>query len=196
MRKPRLSDEERKRLLNLADKKNALAVRRRRLYNRLYRKSAFFMSAWAVRLLFIALFVIVAVFFNKTSRSKKEKILSSHVEFIKTVSGHGTYDITTLFLQTNAGAYTSNFTDFDIPALNVNDSVHVERNFFGKPIYFTNPGWNWKYSIDSTFYLYFVVLALTFISFFFNDGLDRFTTKVLWFTLIVDIITSALFFIF
>lgn len=196
MRKPRLSDEERKRLLNLADKKNALAIRRRKLYNRSYRKSAFFMSAWAVRLLFMALFVIVAVFFNKTSQSKKEKILSRHVESIKTVSGHGTYDITTLSLQTNAGSYTSNFTDFDIPALNVNDSVHVERNFFGKPIYFTNPGWNWKYSIDSTFYLYFVVLTLTLISFFFNDGLDRFTTKVLWFTLIVDIITSALFFIF
>ncbi|MES2130784.1 MAG: hypothetical protein V4506_00455 [Bacteroidota bacterium] len=196
MRKPKLTNEERTRLLNLADKKNALVARRRKLYNKLYRKSAFFRSAWAIRLLFIALFVLVAVFFNKTTRSKKEKILSSHVESIKTVSGHGTYDLTTLFLQTNVESYSSNFTDFAIPVLNVNDSIHVERNFFGKPIYFTNPGWNWKYSIDSTFYLYFAILMLTFISFFFNDGLDRFTTNVLWFTLIVDIITTLLFFIF
>jgi len=195
MRKQRLTNEERLRLLKLADKKNVLFKRKRTLYNRIYRKGFLFKAAWIVRSLYIVLFIAVALLFNKATYIKKEIVVDKQVESYKTVSGYGTFENTTLFLKTNAGKYTSNFTDFDVPDLHTNDTVRVEHNVFGKPIYLTNPGWNWKYSIDSDFKLYCIMLFITVISLFFNDGLDRFTSKILWVTLTTAVITILLFFI-
>lgn len=125
----------------------------------------------------------------------KEQVLSTFTDVVHIESGHTTIEKTTLFLKTDKEDYTVDFTGFVIPELNINDTITIERNYFGKAIYLTNPGWNWKYTIDHNFYVYFVVLIMTFISFFFNDGLDRFTTKTILVTSLIDILTLILFFI-
>jgi hypothetical protein len=195
VRKPRLSNEERERLLGLADKKSLRFKRKRSLYNRLYRKSFLFMGAWAVRLLFVCAFMLVGLLFNKTKNISKEQVVSTFIDVVHIESGHGTIEKTTLSLQTNKAPYTIDFTGYVLPELNAGDSINIEQNYFGKAIYFTNPGWNWKYTIDHNFYVYFAILVFTLISFFFNDGLDRFTTKTLLITSVTDIITLILFFI-
>ncbi len=195
MRKPRLTNEERLMLLRLAGKKDTLVKRKRRLYNKIFRKSFLFKAAWIIRPFYMILFVVVALLFNKATGIKKEIVKDKHVESYKRESGYGTFENTTLFLETNARSYTSNFTDFEIPDLKTNDTVRVEQNIFGKAIYLTNPGWRWKYSIDSDFKLYCVILFITVISLFFNDGLDRLTGKILWVTLMADLMTILLFFV-
>jgi hypothetical protein len=196
VRKPRLSNNERERLLKLADKKSALFKRKKGLYNRLYRKSILFIGSWVIRLLFVGMFVAAALMFNTTKSTGIEKVRDTKIDVVHIESGHGTIEKTTLLLKTDKEDYTVDFTGYVLPELNTNDNVTIERNYFGKAIYFTNPGWNWKYTIDHNFYFYFVVLAFTLISFFFNDGLDRFTTKTLLITSLIDILTLLLFLIF
>lgn len=196
MRRPRLSSESRKKILQKLEKNNQYEIRKRRLYNRIYRKSFIFIGAWITRIIFLTLFLIIAFTYTNSKDNRKEKLLEKKVETFRNISRVNTQIVTTLYLETTEGSYTSNIGDIYLPPLNKNDTILIERNIYNKPIYFSKEDWNVKYRINANFVFYYVVLFLTLISFFFNDGLDPFTTKILYLCYSIDIITIAVFFSF
>lgn len=196
MRRPKLSSEYRNKILQQIDKNNQYEERKRRLYNKIYRKSFIFIGAWAIRIIYFTLFMVVALTYHHSKDSRKEKLLEKKGDTISVVSKLGLQSLTTLYLKTNEGSYSSNVGDIFLPPLNNNDTIIIERNIYNKPISFSKEGWNVKYSIDANFVLYYIILFLTFISFFFNNGLEPFTTKILYLCYVIDIVTIALFFTF
>lgn len=196
MRRPKLSSEYRNKILQQIDKNNQYEERKHRLYNKIYRKSFIFIGAWAIRIIYFTLFIVVALTYHNSKGSRKETLLEKKAETITAVSKLGFQSLTTLYLETNEGSYSSNIGDIFLPPLNKNDTIIIERNMYNKPISFSKEGWNVKYSIDANFVFYYIILFLTFISFFFNNGLDPFTTKILYLCYAIDIITIAIFFLF
>ena len=113
------------------------------------------------------------------------------------VSGRGgvkTY--VKLHLETERDDYyhTANIEDYSVPDLFPKDTIEIERNIFGKPIYFSRPGWRVSYPLDFSFFIYYIIFFVVFVSFFFNDGTDSFVSKLLWITYSMSIIAMAVYF--
>jgi hypothetical protein len=195
MRRPKLTVSERQRYLRQLDNNILLDKRRHRLYNRKFRRSFIFIATWTVRLLYFALFILVLIFHNKIGSLQNEIVQEKNIESYTSTSRRGTRKVTTLYLKTDRDSYTSNIGDTRLPPFNAGDTIIIERNIFGKPIYFLKENWNWKYGIDVNFVYYYIVLFITFISMFFNDGLDRFTAKILWIAWTIDIMAIACYFL-
>jgi hypothetical protein len=196
MRRPRPSNSERLLLLKQLEQSQALDKRRRRLYNRKYRKSFFFVSIWAGRLIYIILFVVVSFLHDKSGSFRDETVINRNVESYINTSRRGSSNrVTTLTIETNFKSYTSEFGDKYPPAFNIGDTLTIERNIFNKPIYFTKSNWHLKYWIFTNPIYYYVILFLTLISLFFNDGLDRFTDKILLIIWSANIIAIAIYFL-
>lgn len=195
MSRSRKSYQERQRISLLIDKHQSLDKRRRQLYNKKYHKSFFFISIWAGRLAFLILFIIVAVFYNKHGESREEIVKNKNTEtYTKASKGGGSYQETTLYIETDYSDYVSKFGDIK-PHFNIGDTLIIERNIFKKPIYFTKNNWDTKYLIIKKYYFFYIMLFITLISFFFNDGLDRFTDKILLIVWTGNIIGIACFFL-
>lgn len=195
MRRPRHTIESRKKILLQIDKRYTSEQRKRRLYNRVYRKSFIFIGAWAARIIYILLFISVMVFNKSSGGFRNEKLISKSVD---SYVSHSKYRngavVSTLYLETESNSYESNISNVDVPELFINDTLQIERNIFGKAIYFTKKDWGIKYSLSANFVIYYLILFLTVISFFFNDGLDLFTSKILWLCYAVNIIAIAVYF--
>ncbi|MFN7910411.1 MAG: hypothetical protein ACK5QC_01225 [Bacteroidota bacterium] len=194
MRRQRPTSSERLRLLKKIDANNQLDKRRRRLYNRKFHGSFVFIATWFIRLIYLILFVIVLIFNDKSGNTRPEIVQDKKIESYTSVSRRGSAKITTLFFTTNFERYTSNIGGISIPAFGVGDTILIERNIFNKPIYFTKQGWYLKYGIDVNFICYYIVLFVSLISLGFNDGLDRFTKKLLLIILTIDIVAIFCYF--
>ena len=195
MRRPRPSNSERLLLLKQLEQSQAFDKRRRKLYNRKYRKSFFFVSIWVGRLIYIILFFVVLLLHDKYGSSRDEIVLSRNVESYINTTRRGSHKVTTLTIETDFKSYTSEFVDKYPPSFNTGDTLTIERNIFNKPIYFTKSNWHFKYWIFTNPIYYYVILFLTLISLFFNDGLDRFTDKILLIIWSANIIGIAIYFL-
>jgi hypothetical protein len=196
MTRSRFSDEERKKIFALIDKRSDLEKRKGRLYNSIYRKSFIFIGSWVARILYFTLFIIVCIF-NRSSGSITEEVLVNvNKEIYKTSARGGPRTKVKLYLETNNDSYshTANISEYSVPDLYPNDTIEIERNIFGKAIYFSKPGWRVSYGVDFNFQFYYIILFVTFVSFFFNDGTDSFVSKLLWLTYAVDIVAMAVYF--
>ena len=195
MRRPRVSYEERVRLLKKIDLHQLLDKRRRRLYNIKYRKSFLFVSILIGRLAYVSLFVIVSFLHFEPGEQREEIVMNKKIESQTTTSRTGSIKITTLYIETNYGNYTSNLGENRPPDFKSGDKLFIERNIFNKPIYFSKTGWYLKYGLQTNFTYYFIILFITLISFFFNDGLDRFTDKILLITSASNILGIMFYFL-
>ena len=195
MRRPRPSNSERLFLLKQLEQSQALDKRRRRLYNKKYRKSLFFVSIWAGRLIYIILFFVVLFLHDKSGSFREETVLNKNIESYTSTTKRGSYKVTTLTIETNFKSYVSEFGDKYPPSFNIGDTLIIERNIFNKPIYFTKSNWNLKYWIFTNPMYYYIILFLSLISLFFNDGLDRFTDKILLIIWSANIIAIAFYFL-
>jgi hypothetical protein len=196
MRRPRRSREELQRIRKQIEKNELLDQRRRRLYNRKYRKSFFFIAVWAGRITYFILFFVVLFLHTTPAERRAEIVIHVSVEDYDARTKMSSQKQRDVSIQTGYGNYTSTFIRNYPPAMNEGDTVLIERNLFRKPIFFTKSGWYEKYMIDSHVLPYFIVLMLTFLSFFFNDGLDRFTDKLFLFIWALDIITALCYFLY
>lgn len=194
MRRQRPTSSERLRLLKKIDANIQLDKRRRHLYNRKFHRSFIFLTAWFIRLIYFVLFIIVIFFNDKSGDTRPEIVQDKKIESYTNVSRRGSTKITTLFFTTNFGNYTSNIGDTRIPVFGYGDTILIERNVFNKPIYFTKQGWYLKYGIDVNFAYYYIVLFVSLISLAFNDGLDKFTKKLLLIILTIDIVAIFCYF--
>jgi hypothetical protein len=170
MRRARLNTEQREKLFSRIDKKNELEKRKTRLYNRRFRKTPLFIVSWLLRLIYIGIFVSIS-FINDISNEFTEEVVLEK-EIIRT-SKH-----TILNLKTDKGNYSVSTTRITIPRFNASDTILVERNIFNKPVYFTRQGWIIKYAIQLNAFYYFILFPI-FISLFFNNGLEKFTKRLL-----------------
>jgi|GEM_PF-1786626 len=185
MRKPGVSDQQREKIFERIDRKNVLDARRRRLYNRKYRKTPLYVLARALRLLSMLFFLCVLLFNEKSGSYREERVLENDSEvYYKRVTGRYSSGekrkVTIISVSTDDGNYSSDFGTSSVPAFKVGDTLLVERNIFNKPIYFSKKGWNLAYSIRTYAEWYVVTFLVVLISLFFSDGLDRFTDKIIW----------------
>lgn len=183
-------------ILKRVERSQFLDKRRRQLYNKKYRKSFFFISVWAGRVVFIVLFIIASVLHNKPYSTKKEIVVSKYTESYISRTKRGSFKMTDLHIETKYQNYLSKFKDETPPDFNVADTLLIERNIFTKPVYFTKSNWNSKYWIQFNFIYYYIILFLTIVSLFFNDGLDRFTDKILLIIWSLNIIALVIYFFY
>lgn len=195
MRRPRPSNEERSRLLKQIDQHQFLDKRRRRLYNKKYRKSFLFVSILIGRLAYIALFITVGFLHFEPGEQREEIVMNKKIESYISSSRYGSTKITTLYIETNYGNYTSNLGETRPPNFESGDKIVIEKNIFYKPIYFSKAGWHYKYGLYTNFTYYFIILFVTLLSLFFNDGLDRFTDKILLITWALTIFGITFYFL-
>jgi hypothetical protein len=137
----------------------------------------------------------VSFLHKKTGSFRDEIVLNKNIESYTNTTRSGTYKVTKLYIETNFKNYTAKFGDNYPPNFNVGDTLTIERNIFRKPIFFSKSSWNVKYWIHSNFIYYYIVLFLTLMSLFFNDGLDRFTDKILLIIWSSNIIGIAIYFL-
>ena len=175
----RTSPEQRKRFLDQLAKNQQRQKRRRRLYNKMYRKGFPFVSAWLVRIIFIALFISVCFLHHKHGSYATEVVLFKEIDQYTYMSGRSLRSGASLYILTDHGEYYVNISRMSFRDFNKRDTLVIERNIFGRPIYFSRIGWTVAYPFGINFKFYFVVLFATLISFAFNNGLDRPFTPLL-----------------
>lgn len=196
MRRARLSNQERMRILKRVERSQFLDKRRRSLYNKKYRKSFFFISVWAGRMIFIILFIVASVLHSKSYSTRKEIVINKYTDSYISRTKRGTYRMTDLHIETKFQRYLSKFKNDTPPDFKVGDTLLIERNIFHKPVYYTKSNWNSKYWIEFNFIYYYIILFLTIVSLFFNDGLDRFTDKILLIIWSANIIALIVYFFY
>jgi hypothetical protein len=167
---------------------------RRRLYNKIYRKSGLFVLAWVVRLAYVILFIFACFLHGKRSSHKMEVVLNKEIESYTYVSAHSAKNGTDLYIETDYDSYNIDISRMSFPNFNIGDTLLIERNLFGKPIYFGKTGWTVVYSIGIRFGFYFAVLFATLISLAFNNGLDRFTNKLLKLITVTNLFAMGCYF--
>lgn len=195
MRRPRPSPKSIQKALKTLEQNNILDKRRRRLYNRAYRKSFFFISVWVGRLLYFSLFIIVCSTHEIINNTRQEILNNCKIEKYQAHSRRGFYQVTEVLLETGNGKYSAKLINVDLPKIGSGDTVTIARNYYGKPIYFTQKYWLLMYGLTNNLFFYSFILIPTFISFFFNDGLDRFTDKLLLTVWAANILAIALYFL-
>ena|SRR6218665_2114137 len=192
----RTSPEQTERFLDQQAKNQARQKRRQRLYNRKYRKSCLFVSAWAIRITFVTLYIAVFFLHDRHGSYTKEVVLDKEIEEYKPFSSskpprRGV----NVHIQTDHESYTANIIQMKFADFIKGDTLLIERNVFDKPIYFRKAGWGAAYPFNASFRYYYMVLFVTLISFAFNDGLDRFTNKLLKIIMALDLFAIACYFL-
>lgn len=177
-----------------AQRVKLLDNRRRRLYNFKYRKSIFFVSIWIGRVTYFLLYFIVCFTHELVKTNKEEVIFGMEVNTYQTQSQKSGYSVTEISMETNYGDYSANLTNVSLPKLSTGDTITIAYNYYGKPIFFTKNNWHLMYGLENNLIFYSFILFLTFISFFFNDGYDSFTDKLLLIVWTANIIALGLYF--
>ncbi len=165
-----------------------LNERRKKLYIRIYKKGWLYRSTFSIRIVYLTV-LIVALFFDDTlSTQRKETVKSVFLDHLtyhsKTRSSHS---VTTLEFSTENDDYEV----YDgISNLQKGDKVIIERNLFGKPIYYMNLSAGQKYEIDIS-RMYYIIFFTTAVSFLLIGGIDKAARKFLVIISIIDILALA-----
>ncbi|MES2516022.1 MAG: hypothetical protein V4580_17845, partial [Bacteroidota bacterium] len=178
-------------ILSERKQEHILHERKRRLYNRFFHKSLFYRSSLAVRLGYVVMFVIVFCLYNTTHSTRLERYVQCESRSFR--GQKSTTDI--VHIQTNYDEYRVSNDFRNCSRFKPGDILIVERNLFGKPIHFTQDEWDMTYGIYKNYVYYYMLLFATALTFFFHDGLDFFTTKLLYLFYAVDLISMVAFFI-
>jgi len=192
MRRKKISDDFKRFILFTNHQEFILKKRKRSLYNRFFSKSLFYIGTLVVRLLYLFLFVVVFCMYNKPHSIRNERYEQCESEHFHS-GKKGSTDI--VHLKTNFDEYRISKDFHDCIRFKQGDIIKVELNLFGKPIHFTQDGWDMKYGIYKNYIYYYMLLFATCLTFFFNDGLDPFTNKLLYIFYAVDVVSIVLFFI-
>jgi len=196
MRKRTLTPEEQKKYSKEIAQKKKAEEEEHKLLNKKFRKSLFYISSLTIRFIFITLFFIV-LFCHEITGSAREEIVTAK-DFANNLSV-GKYGRTNktkmLYLETDRGEYNIDVKGQFIPPFETNDTLLIERNILGKPIYFTKSGWPLKYSIPLNFLYYCIVLVFTFFSLFLNDGPGKFIYGILILAMMLNIIAISGYFL-
>src|SRR3954469_21286036 len=99
MRRLRPSLEHRKELLRRIEENQLLDARRRRLYNKKFRKSIFFITAWTIRIGYFLLFFIMSFYYDKPGGYHKEVIVDKSIEIYTYSSTRGNQKTVTLYFE-------------------------------------------------------------------------------------------------
>jgi hypothetical protein len=198
IRRESLTLKERLKLLDRFKRKSEVDERKKRLYNRIYRKSPLFIFSWIIRSSFLILFIITFLYHYTTTDTKREVVQNQNIEtyYVRTNKYGGQRRVTDLHLKTTNNEYVVNLNGITIPLISNGDTIIIDNNYLGKAIYITKENWDWKYGLPINFGWYFVVFFITFLSTFFNNGLDRFTTKLIMVTSSLDLLTLFLYVFF
>ncbi len=193
MKRPKLSNDKKAKLLENLDKNLALKAEEKKQFNKIFRKSPLFISSWIIRLVFLIFFITAISLQHKTSSINEEVLLERQIKRDSSFQTQ-TQVISTIYLTTKQGSYTGDISNVSIPGFDVGDTMLIQKNIFGKPTFFTRKQWPYKYELSYGLEVYYIVLFLTLISMGFNDGLDKHTKKILWGFMIVDVLTILCYF--
>lgn len=194
MKRPKLTNDTKSKMLETLDKKNALRAEEKKQFNKTFRKSPLFISSWLIRLAFIAFFIAAISLQHSTATIHEEVLVERHIKRDSSFQTQ-TQVISTIYLKTNLGNYTGEISNLSIPGFDVGDTMLIQKNLFRKPTFFTRKNWPYKYELNYGLEVYYIVLFLTLVSMGFNDGQDKFTKKIILGFMIVDIITVFCYFL-
>lgn len=194
MKRPKLSNDKKAQMLEHLNTQRALKAEEKKAFNKQFRKSPLFISSLIIRITFVV-FLITAFSLHHNTATINEEILAER--HIKRDSSFQTQTevISTIYLRTNKGQYKGDISNLSIPGFDVGDTLLIQKNLFGKPTFFTMKHWPYKYELDYGLEAYYIVLFLTLVSMGFNDGQDKFTKKILWSFMLIDLITILCFFL-
>ncbi len=195
MKRLKISSDKKVELRENLDKHLTLKAEEKKLFNKTFRKTPLFISSWIIRLAFLVFFITAISLQHTTATISEEVLLERHIKRDSSFQTQ-TQVISIIYLTTNKGKYTGDISNLSIPGFDVNDTMLIQKNVFGKPTFFTRKHWPYKYELSYGLEVYYMVLFLTLISMGFNDGQDKFTKKILLLFSIADIIAVACYFIF
>lgn len=188
------SAKRRKNHLDRIDEAIFLEKRRKQLYNKKFRKSCLFRSAWVVRVIYLILGFVAVVFHEYPEVFSEEVVRDTSLNtFEMRTRFGGVQEVKKLSFTTDNGEYLTTAVDAWLPTLSVNDTLLIQHNPFGKATYFSKRGWYYKFPIDINYVYYVVVLLLSLVSMGFNDGLDRFARPILLVALLVHLAAIVIY---
>lgn len=193
MKRSKLPDDKKAEMLANLDKQLAVNAEEKKLLNKQFRKTPLFIGSWVIRIACLAFFLTAIMLHNTTSTINEEVMVERHIKRDSSFQTQ-TQVISTIYFTTNREHYTGDISSKIIPGFGVGDTMLIQKNLFGKPTFFTRKHWPYKYELDYGLEIYYIVLFLTLVSMGFNDGQDKFTKKILWIFMIIDIIAIALFY--
>lgn len=180
--------------IEFSEKRFELSERRKRLFNRIYRNSCLYKTAWRIRSFYFIFFLIILPLFSGFTTAEKEVVIDVNHMVYKSRGAHRGGNLTyhTLLFATNEEEYKIDATFNGPTPLYIGDTVLIMRNVFGKAVHYSKPEWPNKYLITGNIVYYIVSHFIIFITCFFNDA-DTNNNRILWFSIVFCIIIILLY---
>lgn len=195
MPKEKYNIEERKKLreeilLKRITKKNNI-----KLYNSNLRQSLLYKFSLLIRFFYIILLSLNLICADLLSREQEEIIDEAYEEHVASASLR-TGKVSALYtnhILTNVDSYTI-YGKVANSTFEKGDIIVIERNIFGKPIYYSKINEEYKYPINIS-RMYYIILFWTIISLLLFFTSFKASKKLIIFISLIDLLASIVFFV-
>lgn len=195
MPKEKYSPEGRKKLreeilLKRITKKNNI-----KLYNSNLRQSLLYKFSLLIRFFYIILLSLNLICADFLSQQQEEIVVEAYEEHVASVSSN-TGRISALYtnhILTNIDSYTI-YGKVANSTFEKDDIIVIERNLFGKPIYYSKTNEEYKYPINIS-RMYYIILFWTILSLLIFFTSFKASKKLIIFISIIDLLASIVFFV-
>lgn len=154
-----LTDEERNKLRKFLFLREKADREEEDRDNETFKKSGWYKFSLSLCLLYLSFFIVIYFLDDRFSNTQSEVVqwvshtqVESYHRYTKRIS----YSFE---IKTNEDSYSLSGRKYGV-AIEEGDTIIVERNLFGKPIYYFKSTWNHKYSLDTS-RIYFLIFAFT-----------------------------------
>ncbi len=190
----RLNADQKERLLEWRQRKTLLEQRRRRLYNRKYRRGFIYLSSLSIRIAYAILFITALATQDIGSSSVSEEVTSTRRSTVEEQGRGGAYTVSKLVFSTTTRTYVYKNNRKTLPPLEEGDTVIIIKNILGRPIFFTRSDWGIEFPFPNGLSIHLMLCILSIISFFFNDGLDMIGRRVVIGVAFLDLVLAYNYF--
>jgi hypothetical protein len=149
------------------------------------------LSFWAVRLIYIVLFVIVCWIHSDIKYGKNVVIRS--IEYVTYYSGNSR-DMVDVTIQTENEKVTTESGERRLAKLKSGDTISIYYNYFNKPVYISRPRSEWAFPLVNHLMSYGIIMFATLLSLPMN-GEEKFEKYFLWLVWYADIGAIAIYFL-
>ena len=156
-----LTDEERNKLRKFLFLREKADREEEDRDNDTFKKSGWYKFSLSLCFLYLSFFIFIYFLDDRFSNTQSEVVQwvthRSVEEYNRRTNGVSySYSFE---INTNEDTYSLSGRNYGV-ALEEGDTIIVERNLFGKPIYYFKSTWNHKYSLDTS-RIYFLIFAFT-----------------------------------
>ncbi len=150
-----------------------------------------FASLWAVRLLYVLLFIIVCWMHTNITSGRNEVILG--VERVNYFSQRNS-NLVDITIETQSGKITTESGEKRLAKFKPGDTISIFYNYFDKPVYVSRPNSQWAFPLVDHLMGYGIIMFATLLSLPMK-GKDKFEKYFMWAVWYVDIGTIGIYFL-